>query len=99
MEYEIAMDESVTTAVVCAVSAVEGCTPESLQPLTEVLDPDALDSIFSPRHDGTPRQGGRLTFVYSKCRVTIDNGEYLTLEPITLESPPSEPDPTDRPIR
>ena len=84
MEYEIGADESVSTAVVRAVSAVEGRDPRSLRPLTDVLDPDALNDLFGSRSDGTSRPGGRLTFVYSECRVTVDNGEYLTLYPIDL---------------
>lgn len=79
MEYEIDRDESVSTAVVRAVSAVEGREPCSLRPLAEVLDPVALDALFDSRFDGTPRPGGRLSFVYSDCSVTIENGEYLTL--------------------
>lgn len=82
MEYDIGTDEPVSTAVVRAVSAVEGREPGSLRPLAEVLDSDALDTLFGPRGDGTPRPGGRLTFVYSNCRVTVDNGEYLTLHPV-----------------
>ena len=82
MEYDIGPNESTSTAVVRAVSAVEGRDPRSMRPLTDVLDPDALDALFGPRHDGTPRPGGSLTFVYSRCRVTVDNGEYLTLHPI-----------------
>lgn len=82
MEYEIGTDEPISTAVVRAVSAVEGRDPTSLRPLAEVLDPDALDILFGPQADGTPRPGGRLSFVYSACRVTVDNGEYLTLNPI-----------------
>jgi len=77
MEYEIGADESVSMAVVRAVSAVEGRDPLALRPLIDVLDPDALDTLF-----GAPRLGGRFTFVYSECRVTIENGEYLTLHPI-----------------
>lgn len=68
--------------MVCAVSAVEGVDQRSLQPLAEVLDPDALNALFDSGGDGTSRSGGRLTFVYSKCCVTVDNGEYLTLHPI-----------------
>lgn len=83
MEYEIGPDESVSVAVVRAVSAVEDRDPMSLRPLTEVLDPDALDSLFGPRGNGDPRPGGSLSFVYSECRVTVDNGEYLTLESVT----------------
>ncbi|WP_311171682.1 HalOD1 output domain-containing protein [Halobellus ordinarius] len=82
MEYEIGAGESVSTAVVRAVSAVEGRDPRSLRPLADVFDPDALDTLFGSRGDGTPRPGGRLTFVYSKCCVTVDNGEYLTIDPI-----------------
>ncbi|QIO24461.1 HalOD1 output domain-containing protein [Haloarcula sp. JP-L23] len=82
MECEIGASESISGAVVRAVSAVEGRDPRSLRPLSEVLDPDALDIVFDSQHDGTPRPGGRLTFVYSKCCVTVENGEYLTLHPI-----------------
>lgn len=89
MEYEIEPNESVSTAVVRAVSAVEGRDPSSLQPLAYVLDPDALDTIFETRSNGKPRTGGSLSFVYSNCRVTIDNGEYLTLE--LLETPSHHP--------
>lgn len=82
MDYEIGPGESVSTAVVRAVSAVENRDPRSLRPLKDVLDPDALNALFVSRDDGTSRKGGRLTFVYSKCWVTVDNGEYLTLHPI-----------------
>lgn len=82
MESEIGCDESVSTAVIRAVSAVEGRKPESLPPLTDVLDPDALDLLFDPRADGEARAGGRVSFVYSRCRVTLDNGEFLTIRPL-----------------
>ena len=82
MEYEIGAGESTSTAVVRAVSAVEGRDSGSLRPLGDVLDTTALDTLFGSKDDGTPRPGGRLTFVYSRCRVTVDNGEYLTLRPI-----------------
>ncbi|WP_336021843.1 HalOD1 output domain-containing protein [Halobellus salinisoli] len=85
VEYEIGVNESVSAAVVRAVSAVEGREPCSLRPLACVLDTDALDALFESRANGQPRTGGCLSFVYSGCRVSIDNGEYLTLQP--LESP------------
>lgn len=82
MEYEIERSESVSVAVVRAVSAVDGRKPGSLPPLGRVLDPDALDALFAPQADGEPRTGGRLSFVYSRCRVTLDNGEFLTIQPL-----------------
>lgn len=82
MEYEIEPNESASTAVVRAVSAVVGREPSNLRPLASVLDPEALDALFESRSDGQSRTGGRLSFVYSGCRVSIDNGEYLTIEPL-----------------
>lgn len=81
MEYDVDADESVSAAVIRAVSAVEGRDPSSIRPLFEVVDPDALDALFAPRGDGTPRAGGRVSFVYGDSRVTVDNAEYVTVEP------------------
>lgn len=82
MEYEIGDDETVSTAVVHAVSAVDGRDPCSIPLLSEVVDPDALDLLFAPTFTGKPRAGGRISFVYNDCRVTIHNDEYLTIEPL-----------------
>lgn len=84
VEYDIDPNESVSTAVVRAVSAVEGRKPDSLPTLEAVLDSDALDTLFAPQADGTLRKGGRVSLVYSDCRVTIDNGEYLTIQPLEI---------------
>ena len=56
MEYEIGQTESVSTAIVRAVSAVKGREPCSLRPLAYVLDPDALDVLFESRSNGQPGQ-------------------------------------------
>jgi hypothetical protein len=80
MEYEISTGERVSTAVVHAVSEVEECDFHSIPPLTDVLDPDALDMLFATQYSGEPRTGGHLSFVYSRCRVTVDDGEYLTVQ-------------------
>lgn len=82
VDYEIDPGESVSMAVVRAVSAVEGCEPCSLRPLAAVIDPDALDALCAPRADSTPRVGAHFSFIYSRCRVTVDNGEYLTVQPL-----------------
>jgi len=86
VEYNIGVDESVSTAVVRAVSAIVGRRPGSLRPLDRVLDPEALDALFVPSVDGKTRIGGRLSFVFGNCRVTVDNGEYLTVKPLRVQS-------------
>lgn len=80
MEYELVDKESVSMAVVRAVSSMENRTMSSLRPLSEIIDPDALDLLFAPGKDGSPRVGGRISFIYSKCKVTIESNEYLTVE-------------------
>jgi hypothetical protein len=79
METEIGSDETVSSAVLRAVCAVVGQEPRSLQPLEQVVDTDALDALFESRQSGEPRPGGRLSFIYANCRVTIYSGEYLTI--------------------
>lgn len=97
MEYEVGVNESVSSAVVLAVSAVEGRDPRSLPALSEVVDPDALDAQFAPSSAGRARTGGRVSFVYSECRVTVDNGEYLTLQPLESRQHEVHGRETDRP--
>lgn len=93
MEYELGTEESVSTAVVRAVSAVQGCHQRAERPRVDVCNPNALDALFEPKEDGTPRTGGHLAFVFGGCRVTLDNGEYLTISPLEkrlLGEPASE---------
>lgn len=82
MEYEIESDELVSMAVIRAVSAMDGRGPCSLPPLADELDPDALDSLFAPGPEGSPRNGGHLSFVYAGYRVGVDDAEYLTIESV-----------------
>ena len=90
MEYEIGPDERVSVAVVRAVSAMEGRRQTALQPIAEVVDPDALVDLFDTRAGGTARTGGRVTLVYSDCQVTVESGEYIQLDRIRTR-------PDDRP--
>lgn len=81
MESEIGPNESVSSGVIRAVTAVTGQKPDSLDPLTEVIDPDALDALFDPPANEVEEAAGSLSFNYCGCRITIDNGVYLTIEP------------------
>lgn len=87
MDHQIAPDESVSMAVVRAVSALEDRDPATLPPLGAVLDPDALDVLFDRTCGGKQRIGGRVSFVFSDCRITVDHGEYLTAEPLAPLKP------------
>lgn len=77
MKYDISSNETVSRAVVTAVSTLEGRDPASLEPLDDTVDRTALNTIFARRTDGGPRYGGRISFIYSHSRVTVDNNEYI----------------------
>lgn len=88
MEQQIPPDEPISIAVVEAVGSLLGRDPTTLRPLAEILDPDALDALFTHQVGDPPMIGGRVTFVYEGCRVTVEAGEYLVVEQIDLESRP-----------
>lgn len=95
MRYEIESDEPVTMAVVKAVSDAEGREPCSIPPLFEVVDTDALDTLFASLTDGTPRVGGRVSFVYGDSWVTVENAEFVTVEPCQGPAPGHERPPAE----
>ncbi len=49
--------------------------------LYDAVDPDALDALFRPRHDGTPRTGGLLSFPVDGYYVTVDSSGEILIEP------------------
>lgn len=87
MEYEPASGETVSMAVLRAVSAIEGREPLDLPPLAGVLDPDALDMLFATYGDAEQPQSGRISFEFSKSRVTVDCGETLTVRAVCEPQP------------
>lgn len=72
--YEIGDDESVTEAVTAALRSVSGATEFGVRPLYDTVDPDALDSLFARKGDGTPREAdGRIAFEHDRYRVRVDS--------------------------
>lgn len=63
--------------VVETVAALKDTEPTELdQPLYEVIDPDALDTLFTPKRDRTARRGGEIQFMYCGCSVIVaPNGD------------------------
>ena len=64
--------EPVSVAVVRAVSAVVETPIADLDPLYEAINPDALNLLYEPRHDGALRRGGgKTSFTFNGCDVTV----------------------------
>lgn len=68
--------QSLSFEIITAIAAEEGVDttaiePPEYEPLYEVLNPEALDALFAPREDGTPRTNGRVEFSYCGYQVTV----------------------------
>jgi hypothetical protein len=73
-------DIELSVTVVHAVLEVTDKQPTDVN-LNAVVQPDALNQIFSPKHDGTPREGGRIEFEIAGCHVTIDSSGVVRVDP------------------
>jgi hypothetical protein len=69
VEYRIGGDEPASLAVVNALQNTE-FADEPTWALHDFVDADALDRLFDPLQDGTPRKEGMLAF---------EAGEYLVV--------------------
>ncbi|UPV99366.1 hypothetical protein M0R88_12625 [Halorussus gelatinilyticus] len=65
-------DQPLSTAVIDAVADAADLDPAELgTPLYDQIDPDALDNLFSDRHNGTPRGSGHVVFTLLDYEVTV----------------------------
>lgn len=70
-----------TTQVVQRVAEKEGVDPTDLsEPLDEVVDPDALEALFSNRADGYQRGAGTIQFTYHGYEIIVDSDQRVWVE-------------------
>ena len=78
--------EPLSFEIIAAVADREGVEPTDIEPpeyeaLYDVINPEALDSLFLPREDGTPRSSGRVEFRFCGYEVVVTNdGEVSVSE-------------------
>lgn len=65
-----------STATIETVAAALDAEVDDLPPLYDVVDPDALDDLFSE----PTREGVSVSFSYAGCAVTVARG-VVTVEP------------------
>lgn len=81
MEYEVESSESLSVAVIQAVSSVEQRPMTSLPPLHDIIDPDGLDALFTHKNAEKTGQDSLISFSFSNSQVTIVDGESITVQP------------------
>lgn len=57
--------------VVETVAATKGEDPLDLEPLYEVIDPDALDALYRQDGIGRLKSPDRIEFTYAGCEVVV----------------------------
>ena len=63
-------ESSISYAVVSEVSKAKGVAPDELRPLHDVIDPDALESLFDSS-DGASLRSGHVSFNYEGFVVEV----------------------------
>ncbi|WP_336003515.1 HalOD1 output domain-containing protein [Halorientalis halophila] len=69
---------SISYALVRKVAAEKSVDPEVLTPLHDVIDPDALESLFDDS-DGSMLRDGYIVFSYEGFTVRVDHDREITL--------------------
>ena len=73
-------EESLSAVVIQAVADAAGLEPAELgTPLYDQIDPDALDNLFSDRHNGMPRGSGRVVFTLLDYEVTVYSDGHVVV--------------------
>ncbi|WP_226039479.1 HalOD1 output domain-containing protein [Natrinema sp. DC36] len=73
---------TLSTTVIHALADCLGVdVTDSRVSLYDTVDPDALDALFRPRYNGTPRTGGTLSFVVNGHHVRVRGDGEILIEP------------------
>ncbi|MFH5801600.1 HalOD1 output domain-containing protein [Haladaptatus sp. CMAA 1911] len=67
--------------VIRAVAILNDTDPTDLTPLSEVVDPDALDALFAPKASEIPRNtNGYIKFNYDAYYIRVDGSGQITVQ-------------------
>lgn len=73
---------AVSETVVSVVADALGKDEMAVEPLNDVIDPDALDALFDARLNGERRPTtGRVQFLLDECEVTVFGDGQVVVRP------------------
>lgn len=83
VSHEFGGPAELTTTLAHAISDVTGVdVTDTGFTLNDYVDPDALDKLFAPKADGTPRTNGHFSFEIWGCQVSVySNGQIVVTPP------------------
>jgi len=79
-------DTPASTAVVETVAVARDCEPTELDPLYEVVDPDALDAVVQSSGNGPVVGGTTVTLEVADRSVTVHDGGAVVVRPAESRS-------------
>ncbi len=79
--YDGTVREPVSTALIEALSAIQGVDPLELDTLASAVEPDALNALLSYWDTETPHDG-TVSFTYARHDVTVHSSGELVIEPL-----------------
>jgi hypothetical protein len=80
--------DDIAASVIEAVAAVVGKQPTDIEPLYEVVDPDALEELLlSLRSSGKHDRCGAVTFVFNDCEIKVEASGTIWIEPQGSQAP------------
>ncbi|WP_254763142.1 HalOD1 output domain-containing protein [Natrinema marinum] len=83
--------EPVSTALLMTVSSVLEVEPDDLEPLSECVEPDALNALFVHWRGDEPRVGdGSISFTFSQCAVTVRADGEIVIDPTRRRLRPAD---------
>ncbi|WP_227355882.1 HalOD1 output domain-containing protein [Haladaptatus salinisoli] len=79
--------DSASEELITAIATLNDADPAELALLAEFVDPEALDALFGPQMDGTPRDTtGHVVFNYDAYHVRIDSNGKISLRRTEVET-------------
>jgi hypothetical protein len=82
--HDWAADTEFRLPITSAVAELTDAPPQSI--VTELrgsIDPDALERLFGPAADGTPRENGKLVLLVASCEVAVHSSGWVEVERVT----------------
>lgn len=82
VEYTVQENESITFAIVQAVSSLQECDPLDLPPLHESVETDALEKVSnSPDATNGSKSNIQIEFAFADCNITVEDNDRIVLRP------------------
>ena len=83
VQHDWTADESITVSIVTAIAQRAGVDPEDVSHLYERLDPDSLESLFSPTTQSGARNSGHLWIPVDDFGVTVYADGRIVVQSLT----------------